>query len=225
MKSLIVLLILMILIPSYFLYMSIKNKEERKKNISLFILTALPILVIGMQEMGYRLFQSQLTKESYALFESVYHIPKSEILVIEPMDSRIKKGMNLEITTKKDFAFWQKQVKQNNRLLNGEDIPAEQVDKVIQDIKNCEITYSSGYGFKQLRPYTFPLTNIEYRQEDGVSVGISTGKNNLPEVIKLSKREEESKKRLEAYFAFPISDKEVKELMAYAKDAGYPMDD
>lgn len=214
------MLFFLVVLPSYFFIRGIRKKNHRKINLILASLLSLPLLFVISNEVGYQLLQKDLTKASIQLFEKNYGIPEDEIIMIEPMESRMKHNMNMEITTKKDFANWQEQVKQTGEFLTGEKIPSDKIDEIITQVENCEISYDSSYHIDGQTDYNYPYSKLKYKKnsqnDQGVGVGVSTGKNNLPEVIRLSKRLEETKKRLTEFYAYPPLDKEMEEIFNHA---------
>lgn len=222
------ILLILIGLPGYFFVKGIQTKSKRSLYLILGCLLSIPGLLLASNEIGYRLLQKELTLTSFELFEKNYGIPKEDIILIEPMDSYAKHNMTMRVTTKKDYTNWKKRVIEGNQLLSGEKLTSEELEKVINDVKQCEITYSSNYYISGQSDYFYPYSIVHYnKNKNNVGTDVSTGTNNLPDVITLSKRLSETRKRLHDFYAYPPSDQEVEEILEYAMDPvnNYHVDD
>lgn len=226
-----IMMLFLILLPVYFFIKGVRNRSNRKINLILSCLLSVPILLIGAQELGYHQLKKDLTKDAINLFKENYGIPQEEIIVIESMESRMKHNMTMEITTKKDFENWQERVEEKKQLLSGENVASHQVERLIKNRENCEITYRANYYVSGQKAYIFPYSKISYiknkNNNKGVGTDVSTGENNLPDVIRLSKRQEETKRRLSEFYAYPPSNEEVKHILEQAQisDNRYQLDE
>ncbi len=213
------LLFILIGLPSYFFIIGFKNNSKRILYLILGCILSIPGLLLASNEIGYRVLQKDLTTASIQLFEKNYGIPKEEIIVIEPMASYAKHNMTMQITTKKDFANWKTKISQNNQLLSGEKLTSEELEKTANDVKQCEITYSSNFYIKGQGDYMYPYSKFKYhKNEDRIGTNVSVDKNNLPDVIRLSRSQSETKKRLHEFYVYPPSDKEIEAILEHAID-------